>query len=139
MNRELLSGICVIVAIALGFFLGQGPARPRESGIKTRRVLYYVDPMHPAYKSDKPGIAPDCGMQLEPVYADGVPAAPAAEGVGSARPAGAGSIDPEKQRLLGVSVSTVAKAPMTHDVRLFGRVVADETRVYTVNAALEGS
>ena len=27
---------------------------------------------------------------------------------------------------------------MTHDVRLFGRVVADETRVYTVNAALEG-
>jgi Cu(I)/Ag(I) efflux system membrane fusion protein len=24
--------------------------------------------MHPAYKSAKPGIAPDCGMQLEPVY-----------------------------------------------------------------------
>jgi membrane fusion protein, copper/silver efflux system len=27
--------------------------------------------MHPAYKSDKPGTAPDCGMKLEPVYADG--------------------------------------------------------------------
>jgi multidrug efflux pump subunit AcrA (membrane-fusion protein) len=37
---------------------------------QARKVLYYVDPMHPAYKSDKPGIAPDCGMQLEPVYAD---------------------------------------------------------------------
>src|SRR5579864_4674341 len=24
--------------------------------------------MHPAYKSDKPGNAPDCGMKLEPVY-----------------------------------------------------------------------
>src|SRR6516165_7661423 len=36
-----------------------------------RKVLYWVDPMHPAYKSDKPGIAPDCGMKLEPVYADG--------------------------------------------------------------------
>lgn len=35
-----------------------------------RRILYYVDPMHPAYKSDKPGVAPDCGMKLEPVYAD---------------------------------------------------------------------
>jgi RND family efflux transporter MFP subunit len=34
--------------------------------------------MHPAYKSDKPGIAPDCGMKLEPVYADGGPATPAA-------------------------------------------------------------
>jgi len=44
-------------------------------------VLYYVDPMHPAYKSDKPGIAPDCGMKLEPVYADGgaPPAGTAAE------------------------------------------------------------
>jgi RND family efflux transporter MFP subunit len=46
-----------------------------------RKVLYWVDPMHPAYKSDKPGIAPDCGMKLEPVYADGgaALAAPAAE------------------------------------------------------------
>jgi Cu(I)/Ag(I) efflux system membrane fusion protein len=34
-------------------------------------ILYYVDPMHPAYRSDKPGIAPDCGMELVPVYADG--------------------------------------------------------------------
>ena len=22
--------------------------------------------MHPAYRSDRPGIAPDCGMELEP-------------------------------------------------------------------------
>jgi hypothetical protein len=27
--------------------------------------------MHRAYKSDKPGLAPDCGMRLEPVYAGG--------------------------------------------------------------------
>ena len=37
---------------------------------KEHKILYYVDPMHPSYKSDKPGIAPDCGMQLTPVYAD---------------------------------------------------------------------
>ena len=43
-----------------------------------RKILYWVDPMHPAYKSDKPGIAPDCGMKLEPVYADGGAAPPAA-------------------------------------------------------------
>ena len=40
-------------------------------GKNERKVLYWVDPMHPAYKSDKPGTAPDCGMKLEPVYADG--------------------------------------------------------------------
>ena len=38
-----------------------------------RKVLYYVDPMHPAYKSGKPGKAPDCGMPLEPVFATSSP------------------------------------------------------------------
>jgi RND family efflux transporter MFP subunit len=54
------------------YFKGSGgAAKPGE-----RRILYYIDPMHPAYKSDKPGTAPDCGMKLEPVYADeGAPAA----------------------------------------------------------------
>jgi RND family efflux transporter MFP subunit len=36
--------------------------------------------MHPAYKSDKPGIAPDCGMKLEPVYEERAEAKPAVEG-----------------------------------------------------------
>jgi hypothetical protein len=35
-----------------------------------RKVLYWYDPMHPDYKSDKPGKAPDCGMDLVPKYAD---------------------------------------------------------------------
>jgi Cu(I)/Ag(I) efflux system membrane fusion protein/cobalt-zinc-cadmium efflux system membrane fusion protein len=33
------------------------------------KILFYQDPMHPWYHSDKPGIAPDCGMKLVPVYA----------------------------------------------------------------------
>jgi len=33
------------------------------------KILYYQDPMHPWYHSDKPGIAPDCGMKLVAVYA----------------------------------------------------------------------
>jgi RND family efflux transporter MFP subunit len=39
-------------------------AKPGEG-----KILYYQDPMHPWYHSDKPGIAPDCGMRLVPVYA----------------------------------------------------------------------
>jgi RND family efflux transporter MFP subunit len=41
-----------------------GQASPGEE-----KILYYKDPMHPWYHSDKPGVAPDCGMKLEPVYA----------------------------------------------------------------------
>lgn len=39
-----------------------------KSEQKSPKVLYWVDPMHPSYKSDKPGLAPDCGMRLTPVY-----------------------------------------------------------------------
>lgn len=35
-----------------------------------RKILFWYDPMHRAYKSDKPGKAPDCGMDLVPRYAD---------------------------------------------------------------------
>ncbi len=36
-----------------------------------RKVLYYACPMHPQVKSDKPGKASCCGMQMEPVFAGG--------------------------------------------------------------------
>jgi hypothetical protein len=64
--------------IAVGFVGGFGYGRWYGKDSKTsasqkggRRILHYVDPMHPAYTSDKPGIAPDCGMKLEPVYEGG--------------------------------------------------------------------
>ena len=101
-----------------------------------RKVLHYVDPMHPAYTSDRPGIAPDCGMQLEPVYEDGGPAGGA--GV-PPRPAGTVTLGTEIRQLQGVRIGTVEEAPGTQAVRLFGRVAPDETRVYTLNAAMEGS
>jgi len=55
-------------------FAGGYIVRAARHAQPDRRVLYWVDPMHPQYKSDRPGIAPDCGMQLEPVYADEVAA-----------------------------------------------------------------
>lgn len=68
-------GFLVLIAAAFaGGYLyktikgGAGAGSTASGG---RKVLYWVDPMHPAYRSDKPGIAPDCGMKLEPVYADG--------------------------------------------------------------------
>ena len=42
---------------------------------KQPKVLYYVDPMNPSNKSDKPGKAP-CGMDMVPIYEDEQPSAP---------------------------------------------------------------
>jgi RND family efflux transporter MFP subunit len=51
-----------------GYGYGRWYAKPTATAA-VRKPLYWVDPMHPWCKSDKPGIAPDCGMKLVPVYA----------------------------------------------------------------------
>ena len=63
----------VVFALALlagafwaGSYWRRGQIPAAQSG---RKILYWHDPMHPAYRSDKPGIAPDCGMRLEPAPA----------------------------------------------------------------------
>lgn len=72
--RIVMMLLLLVAAFAAGLGYGRRYAKPRESAAGMskdgRKILYWVDPMHPSYKSDKPGIAPDCGMQLEPVYAD---------------------------------------------------------------------
>ena len=69
--------LALFVVVLIGASFAAGVIYSRRDSVSAaskkgeRKVLYWVDPMHPAYKSDKPGIAPDCGMKLEPVYADG--------------------------------------------------------------------
>ena len=111
------------------------PAKTSHAG-GPRRILYYVDPMHPSYRSDKPGIAPDCGMPLQPVYADEVGKAL----VASARRPTAKSvtIDPVAQQLFGIGVVTVQETTGTRALRVPGRVAADESRVHRVSVSVDG-
>jgi Cu(I)/Ag(I) efflux system membrane fusion protein len=120
----------VIMAVA-----GRNQQGAEKAVPAPRKILYYVDPMHPAYKSDKPGIAPDCGMNLEPVYDD---ASAGQSGSGMEVPAGVLTVSTEKQQLIGVRVAPVEKKSGTYKLRLSGRVVADETRTYSINAGSEG-
>jgi Cu(I)/Ag(I) efflux system membrane fusion protein len=53
-------------------------------------------------------------------------------------PPGAVKVSPERQQMIGVKVVTVEKAPWTHTMRVLGRVTPDETRIYRINAALNG-
>jgi RND family efflux transporter MFP subunit len=126
----LFCGLLLAAAsIAAGSWYGRREAS--ASNLQGRTVLYYVDPMHPAYRSDTPGTAPDCGMALEPVYA----ASPQA--IRAGEPA-VMRVSPETQRQLGVRVQTVENASGTERLRLYGRVVPDETRLYRVNVGIDG-
>jgi RND family efflux transporter MFP subunit len=50
---------------------------------------------------------------------------------------GAVTVSPDRQQLIGVKVAAVEKKPMTYTLRLYGRVVPDETKVYRLNASTD--
>jgi Cu(I)/Ag(I) efflux system membrane fusion protein len=111
--------------------------RNGEKAQAGRRILYYVDPMHPAYKSDRPGTAPDCGMALEPVYADSMEPGPAAEI--AALPPGTVHLSEQQQQITGIRLARAEQAQNGfRELRLLGKVAADEQRVYRINAAADG-
>jgi RND family efflux transporter MFP subunit len=102
----------------------------KDASVGERKVLYWFDPMHPAYKSDKPGIAPDCGMALVPKYA---------EDKSMARmPMGTVTITPEKQVLAGVRTAVVERKSLVRDIRTTAQIVADETRIAHVHVKVAG-
>ena len=133
MTKRSVALVPFLVIAVTAFVIGRYSSGPSHaSGATKRRILYYVDPMHPAYHSDKPGIAPDCGMPLEPVY-EGNDSAAAPE----LRP-GAVAVNSEKQQLIGIRVETVEKNSGPRRVRTTGRVEADDNRVYRLMAGTEG-
>src|SRR5436305_8514443 len=102
MQPRIAVGVLAVVA-AVSFVVGYSVRGTGANAVSSaRKPLYYHDPMHPSYRSDRPGIAPDCGMQLEPVYADTPP------GPSPAVPDAPGTlpISFEKQQMMGLRTET---------------------------------
>jgi Cu(I)/Ag(I) efflux system membrane fusion protein len=104
-----MRAVVLLVAIAAVSACGGSPAAD------AKKPLYWRDPMHPAYTSDRPGKAPDCGMDLEPVYEEK-------------------ETTPSK----AVTLETVGRGTLERTLRTIGRVAPDENRVYPVVAGCEG-
>lgn len=133
-------GITVILSIIFGVAVGYLLFRPSESssdGMTTqaaadksdKKILYYKDPMHPWLTSPKPAKAPDCGMDMVPVY----------EGEEEAMAAGSGiKIDPTVIQNIGVKTEEVRKRRLSKVIRTVGKVDVDETRLYAVNTKIMG-
>jgi len=135
--RRTTMAVVAVAAIAASFGLGRYYPHSQTESKAGRHVIYYVDPMHPAYKSDKPGIAPDCGMPLVPVYSDAV-GYQSSSSTSAQLPPGAVSIDVVTQRLLGIRVAPAEKAGAIRSVRVVGRIVPEDTRIYRVNPGVDG-
>jgi RND family efflux transporter MFP subunit len=139
MQRAKGKGVCVALGLALTVavpavttlaqHVHQPAAAPTAAG--ERKILYWYDPMHPQYRSDKPGTAPDCGMDLVPKYADEEPAQ-------QNLPAGTVQISPFKQQLTGIRTAVVTRRTLANDIRTVGIVRPDETRVRKIHTKFPG-
>jgi RND family efflux transporter MFP subunit len=98
-----------------------------EKGKKERKIKYWVAPMDPTFRRDKPGKSP-MGMDLVPVYED--EGEPTAEGVIK--------IDPITVQNIGVRTVKVTKGPLVATVRAVGRVTYDEKKVERIQTKISG-
>jgi len=122
----------VVLSIALAFAGGKwyGAKSIVQGKSDPNRILYWVDPMHPWYKSDKPGIAPDCGMKLVPVHTG--------EAQYQSREKDIVQISPEKQQLIGVQYGTAEYENSADTIQAAARVTLDETRMTKIQPRVEG-
>lgn len=97
----------------------------QSGGSGEKKIAYYKDPMHPWYTSDKPGKAPDCGMDLVPAY----------EGDSDTKGI---KIDPVTVQNIGVKTEVAERRELTKTIRTTGKVDYDETKVYSVATKIMG-
>lgn len=95
--------------------------------ISAREPLYWVAPMDPNYRRDKPGKSP-MGMDLIPVYADDKPKFDA----------GVVSISPEIINNLGMTTATVESGRLSTRIATVGYIQYDEDRLVHVHPRVAG-
>lgn len=86
--------------------------------------LYWVAPMDPEYRRDKPGKSP-MGMDLVPVYA-------------AEKQPGVVEISPQIVNNLGVRTVRVRRSSLGQDIRTVGYVQYDEDRLIHIHPRVEG-
>ncbi|MED5523711.1 MAG: efflux RND transporter periplasmic adaptor subunit [Pseudomonadota bacterium] len=128
LSKSLLAATIGALSGALGIWLlvGQQDGIPSIASAE-RKPLYWVAPMDPNYKRDKPGKSP-MGMDLIPVYQ---------EDAGEDE-AGTVKISPEVVNNLGVRTATVGVGSLDLDVKTVGYVQYDENRLVHISPRVEG-
>ncbi len=135
--KKITSAVAICLLMVASYLAGKNHKSQHDERSNSRYVLYWVDPMHADYKSDHPGTAPDCGMKLAPVYAEDASKESIA-GFMAQVPSETVSVDPPIQQLVGIQTATVEKSDGSRSLRVLGRVVPEDTRVYRIDAGSDG-
>lgn len=123
-----LGGLFAGVILTL-IFVGGNNAGVGETASGEKQPLYWVAPMDPNYRRDKPGKSP-MGMDLIPVYDDGPTANDA--GPGTIR------ISPDVINNLGVRTARVERKPLHTEIVTVGYVRYDEDKLVHIHPRVAG-
>ena len=131
-NILAVVGVAVVVGI-LAYWLGGRQAAAPEHAHPEQTLpaiaptaQAYVCPMHPHIVQDHPGDCPICGMDLV-IMKDAAGAA-----------AHQIHVDTATQQKLGVRLEQAAFATLTHDISVYGTLVADESAVLRITPNVSG-
>lgn len=132
MNRPAVIFPALAVVLSMGIGLGywwgsDGTPAEKAAPTKEREVLYWVAPMDPNYRRDRPGKSP-MGMDLKPVYKD--EAAPEDRRIVS--------IDPHVVNNLGVRTAMAVSGVLSRRIETVGYVGYDEDSFIRISPRVEG-
>ncbi len=127
---SVLVGIVLGASITGGAYLSLSPSNSSEQmSSDDSKPLYWVAPMDPNYKRDKPGKSP-MGMDLIPVYKE--------DNSGSDAGPGAVKISPEVINNLGVRTDVVKKQKLHSEIKTVGYIQYDQDQLIHIHPRVQG-
>ncbi len=135
MKSLQIATVALLIGVALGFTANQYfnghdmSAMAATDNKASHEPLYWVAPMDPNYKRDKPGKSP-MGMDLIPVYADDL--------AGANDKPGTVKIDPSVENNLGVKTAAVELAKLSPRIETVGYIAFDESKLWQTNVRVSG-
>ena len=136
----VLAMLAAIGTLAVGIGVGRfllpagttAPAGSPEAAPAERKVLYWVAPMDPNYRRDKPGKSP-MGMELVPVYAEG-----ASEAEQDDSDEAVVRISPAVVQNLGLRSAPAERGVLQRRIDAVGYVQYDEDAMRHIHTRVEG-
>jgi membrane fusion protein, copper/silver efflux system len=118
-NLYFRSGLLVLGGIFIGWLLFHSSPKPENKQTITaeeKKATVWTCSMHPQIHLDKPGKCPICAMDLIPLNPH----------TGAATDSDAVHLSKEAAVLAGISTSAASKQQEAREIRLYGKVQADE-------------
>jgi membrane fusion protein, copper/silver efflux system len=129
-NKYILYCLFAIGGLFLGwlfFHTSHNIENKQKQAVEAAKTTIWTCAMHPQIRLDAPGKCPICGMELIPIAQNDVPV-----------DANAIHLTKEAAALANVLTSVVTKQKPTKEIRLYGKVLADERLLQSQVAHIPG-